>query len=85
MAVAVTSRRGAPWGRPGARRVPAAWTVRQGWEATSGLPRKAATHGMTDAQWVWARQDLLDTVTPMAVSSGLDDAALAGVVWEVER
>jgi hypothetical protein len=49
------------------------------------LPRKVAAHGMTEAQSVWTREELLDTVTPMAVSSGLDAASLAGVVWEVER
>jgi hypothetical protein len=49
------------------------------------LPREVAAHGMTEAQSVWTREELLDTVTPMAVSSGLDAASLAGVVREVER
>ena len=49
------------------------------------LPRQLATHGMTERRSVWTREELLDAVTPMAVSSGLDAASLAGVVWEVER
>ena len=49
------------------------------------LPRELAAHGMTETQSVWTREELLDTVTPMAVSSGLDAASLAGVVREVER
>ena len=49
------------------------------------LPRQLATHGMTERRSVWTREELLDTLTPMAVSSGLDAASLAGVVWEVER
>jgi hypothetical protein len=40
---------------------------------------------MTERRSVWTREELLDTVAPMAVSSGLDAASLAGVVWEVER
>jgi conjugative relaxase-like TrwC/TraI family protein len=44
-----------------------------------------AAHGMTDGQSVWTREELLDTITPLAVRAGLDAASVADVVGAVER
>jgi hypothetical protein len=45
----------------------------------------AETQGMTGAQSVWTREELLDTVTPLGVARHLDAAGIGAVIREVER
>jgi hypothetical protein len=45
----------------------------------------AETQGMTGAQSVWTREELLDTVTPLGVARHLDAAGISAVIREVER
>jgi conjugative relaxase-like TrwC/TraI family protein len=44
-----------------------------------------AAHGMTEGQSVWTREELLDTITPLAVRAGLDAGGVADIIGAVER
>ena len=49
-----------------------------------GLAGAGAAQAMTESQSVWTREELLDTVVPLALVRHLDAAGIAQVVREVE-